>query len=236
MSIPGLDAWLKSVQGRYILDWEQATLDEFVADVFGFNALQLGLPPMDFLRSNRIPLRQKACQIAGADVLCNLDTLPFASNSIDLIVLPHVLEFSKDPHQILREVERILIPEGQLIVLGFNPLSMWGMKHRFSRSGQFPWNGRYLSLARLKDWLQLLGFELDGGTHGCYAPPLQQKKWLQRWHLIESAGERSWNFAGAVYALRAIKRVHGMRLIAPRWKKTPVSAKALRPVAQKERQ
>ncbi len=234
MSIPGFDSWLGSAQGRYVMDWEQDKLDEAVADIFGFNALQFGVPQYDLLRANRIPMRQKAGEFGAVDVLCSMTALPFASHSTDLIVLPHVLEFSADPHQILREVERILIPEGQVVIVGFNPLSLWGLKRQLDRSGDFPWNGRYLSLTRLADWLQLLGFEVDRGTLGCYAPPFVQQKWLHRWHFIESAGERWWNFSGGVYLLRAIKRVHGIRLITPDWRKKAVRAKALRTVTHKE--
>jgi len=234
MSIPGVDAWLNSAQGRYILEWEQDRLDAAVADIFGFNALQLGLPACDFLRANRIPLRQTAGDCGQTDVRCALTALPFAALSTDLVVLPHALEFSDDPHQILREVERILIPEGQIVILGFNPLSLWGLKQRFDRSGTFPWNGSYLSITRLKDWLKLLGFEVDRATQGRYAPPLSLQNNLQGWKLVESAGERWWHFSGGVYMLRAIKRVHGMHLITPEWRKKPVGAKALRPVAHKE--
>lgn len=234
MSIPGIDAWLASPQGRYVLGWEQHQIDHTVADIFGFNALQIGLPQCDLLRANRIPLRQTACQSGHADVRCELTALPFASHSTDLIVLPHVLEFAEDPHQILREVERILIPEGQLIVLGFNPWSLWGLKRQRHPADRFPWNGRYLSLPRLKDWLQLLGFEVDRGTLGCYAPPFEQVHWLRRWQPLENAGHRWWNFSGAVYMLRAVKRLHGMRLITPNWKKKTVGTKALRPIAQKQ--
>jgi len=234
MSIPGFDAWLDSAQGRYILDWEHRLLDDCVADIFGFNALQIGMPQRDLLRANRIPLRQHAGDAGAVDVLCELTALPFSSHSTDLVVLPHVLEFSNDPHQILREVERILIPEGQVVIVGFNPMSLWGIRRRIDRSGDFPWNGSYLTLTRLRDWLQLLGFEVDRGTLGCYAPPFEQQKWLQRWHFIESAGQRWWKFAGGVYVLRAIKRVHGMHLITPDWRKNSVRAKALRPIAHKE--
>lgn len=234
MSIPGLEAWLASAQGRYVLDWEQRHLDSAVSDVFGFNAVQLGLPQCDFLRANRIPLRQKLGDCGAVDLRCDLSALPLASNSIDLVVLPHVLEFSADPHQILREVERVLIPEGQVIIVGFNPFSLWGLQQRIKRNGEFPWNGNYLSLMRLNDWLKLLGFEVDRGMLGCYAPPCEQQKWLQRWHVIESAGERWWNFSGGVYLLRAIKRTHAMRLITPNWRKQPVRGKALRPVTHKE--
>ena len=234
MSIPGLDAWLASPQGRYILDWERARIDEAVADIFGFNALQLGLPQIDFLQANRITLRQRANEFGTADLLCNFTALPFSAASTDLVMLPHVLEFHHDPHQILREIERILIPEGQVIILGFNPLSLWGLKNRFKRQGDFPWNGNYISLLRLKDWLKLLGFELDHHLLGCFAPPYDQEKWLHRWDFMETAGGRWWGLPGAVYMVRAIKRVPGMRLIAPQWKNTKLRAKALRPMAQKE--
>jgi len=234
MSIPELERWLSTAQGRYVLDWEQARLDAAVTDIFGFNALQLGLPQIDFLRANRIPLRQHAGECGSVNVLCDLGALPFASNSIDLVALPHMLEFHPDPHQILREIERILIPEGQVIILGFNPISLWGLKNRVERGGEFPWHGNYISLLRLKDWLKLLGFEVDRAALGCFAPPCNQEKWLRRWHFMEAAGDRWWGFPGGVYMLRAIKRVHGMRLITPKWKTAAVPSKSLRPVAQKE--
>ena len=234
MSIPGLDHWLETAQGRYVCAWESANVDRAIADVFGFNALQLGLPQCDFLSSSRIPLRQKAGESGHVDTLCELAALPFASHSTDLVVLPHVLEFSGDAHQILREVERILIPEGHLIILGFNPISLWGLRNRFERSGSFPWQGSYLSLTRLKDWLQLLGFAIDRPVAGCHVPPCEQDAWLKRWQFMERGGGRWWGLPGGVYLLHAIKRTHAMRLITPKWRKAAVGSKALRPVAQKE--
>jgi SAM-dependent methyltransferase len=234
MSIPGLERWLQTAQGRYVLDWESRQIDSAVADIFGFNALQLGFTPCDFLRSNRIPLRQRIDQGGPADALCEFSALPFATQSIDLIILPHVLEFHPEPHQILREIERVLMPEGQLIILGFNPYSLWGWHKYRHGTAAFPWNGSYLSMPRLKDWLKLLNFEVDRGIHGCYAPPVEQEKWLHRWHFLENAGQRWWGFAGGVYLLRAVKRVHSMRLITPKWNQQSVGAKALRPIARKE--
>lgn len=234
MSIPGRDAWFASAQGRYVLDWEQAELDAAVADVFGYYALQIGAPGPDFLRTNRIPLRCTAGDGGRVDVLCAPEALPFATQSIDLVVLPHVLEFADDPHQILREVERVLIPEGQVIVVGFNPYSLWGLKRCRRRQGAFPWNGSYLSLPRLRDWLKLLGFDAERPRFGCYAPPCEQVHWLRRWRFLERAGARWWQFSGGIYILRAIKRTHAMRLIAPTWRRRSLRAKALRPIANKE--
>ena len=234
MSIPGLHAWLESPLGRHVLAWEQMRLDQAVADIFGFNALQIGMPQCDFLRANRIPLRLRTSCTALADVRCDPAALPFATQSIDLVVLPHALEFHPDPHQLLREIERILMPEGQLIILGFNPLSLWGLRKRLrSRQDTYPWNGDYLSILRLKDWLKLLGFEIDRGAFGCYIPPCSQQKWLHRLQFMEAAGDRWWGFAGGVYQLHAIKRIRGMRLIGPQWKHQRLAARALRPIAEK---
>jgi len=239
MSIPGLDDWLCSPQGDYVLAWERAAIDEAVADVFGYNALQLGMPQLDLLRENRIPFRQIAgTPSAGrmVDVNCDLRQLPFAANSIDLVVLPHVLEFYDEPHQILREVERVLIPEGQVVLAGFNPWSPWGLRRRLSpRENAFPWQGQYLSPTRAKDWLQLLGFEVERPRYGCHAPPCRSERWLQRWRWLEAVGARAWPIGGGVYLLRATKRVHSMRLVMPRWPLQGRPAKALAPLAQKRR-
>lgn len=214
--------------------WERARVDAMVVDVFGYNALQLGLPEIDLLGQNRIPLRQTAGESGNVDVLCDLRQIPFAANSVDLVVMPHVLEFHDDPHQILREAERVLIPEGQLIIVGFNPLSLWGLRRRLPNcSDNFPWNGNYISVQRLKDWLQLLGFDVDRGNFGCYAPPCEQAQWFERLQFMEMAGDRWWGFAGGVYLIRAVKRVHGMRLILPAWKQAQVPRKALTAVTQK---
>ncbi|MDR2365766.1 MAG: class I SAM-dependent methyltransferase [Zoogloeaceae bacterium] len=245
MSIPGLEAWQHTPQGRYVLDWETARLDVAVADVFGFNALQIGLPERDFLRANRMPLRQTLNDApdASGGVACAFTHLPIAAQSVDLVVLPHVLEFYPEPHQILREVERILRPEARLFILGFNPLSLWGMKRRLTSAAArqqqgFPWNAHYLSVARIKDWLKLLGFEVDRGAFGIYAPPCKSEQWLlKRWRFMELAGNRWWGFAGSVYMLRAVKRVAGMHLILPAWDRRSLAGKALiKPVAHKTRE
>ena len=234
MSIPGMVDWLETPQGRYVMAWEQPRIDAVVADLFGYNALQLGLPQYDLLAHNRIPLRQRAGESGPVDVLCDLRELPFAANSVDLVVLPHVLEFHDDPHQILREVERILIPDGQLVITGFNPISLWGLRrHIPRRSDEFPMQGNYVSVLRLKDWLQLLSFEVERGNFGCYAPPARREKWIKRWHFMEAAGDRWWSFAGGVYLLRAVKRVRGMRIILPPWNKAKVTQKAFSAVTQR---
>ena len=201
-------------------NWEQRCLEQLTVDIFGFNALQIGLPQIDALKGNRMPNKWLADVHGGPQVAVvhDLAEMPFASQSLDLIVLPHVLEFSIEPHQVLREVERVLIPEGRLIICGFNPASLWGIRHisgRLSGAPFLPLDGELISVPRLKDWLKLLNLEVSEGHFGCYAPPCRTDVWLRRFGMIERAGERWWPFLGAVYMVQAIKRVTAMRLIGP---------------------
>ena len=216
------------------MQWEMFKHDMLLTDIFGFNAVQIGLPEHDYLHGNRMPFRFRCAPRAAVETIADFHHLPFASNSLDLVVLPHVLEFDADPHRILREVERVLVPEGQVVVTGFNPFSLWGLKRRIrQRSSDAPWNGRYISVLRLKDWFALLGFETRAGAFGCYAPPLRQEKWLRRFNFMELAGDRWWPFAGAVYVIQGIKRQHGMLLLAAPWHDRKIKAKALATVTRR---
>ena len=210
-------AWLDTPLGRYLLEREQAYFDHAVADIFGYNAFQLGLPEIDLLRASRIPLRCRAGPNGPVDLRADFRDLAIATNSTDLVLLPHVLEFAEHPHQILREVARVLMPEAQVVISGFNPFSLWGWRRLFHKREDFPWSGRFIRLMRVKDWLALLGFEIIGGQMACYAPPSRQEKWLERFSFMEAAGDRWWPIAGGVYFLQAVKRVRGVRLIMPKW-------------------
>lgn len=234
MSILRFEEWLQTPQGRYLLDWEQDGLDRLVADVFGYHAVQLGLPGFELLRANRMP-RRINCGPQGRDLRCSEYELPFATGSLDLVLLPHVLEFSAHPHRVLREVERVLVPEGSVVISGFNPLSLWGLRRLLARRGaEAPWSGHYRSAMRIRDWLILLGFEIQESRFGCYAPPLRTPQWLERWHCADRAGSRWWPVLGAGYLLHGVKRVQGMRLITPHWRGRKAAAKRLSPVAQRD--
>jgi SAM-dependent methyltransferase len=210
-------AWLQTPLGQYLLERERGYIDKTVADIFGYNALQIGLPQLDLLRANRMPMRVSVDRGADAGLRADAAELPLAGASVDLVLLPHVLDFSEHPHQILREVERVLVPDGHLVITCFNPMSLWGLRRWASEREAYPWNGRFIHLMRLKDWLALLGFEMAGGGMGCYAPPCATQRWLDRFAFMESAGDRWWPFSGAVMFLHAIKRVRGMHVITPQW-------------------
>ena len=234
-----LNDWFATSQGQYLLAREQAFFDQAVVDIFGFNALQLGLPEHDFMRNSRMPLHVMAGKEAGVQVRLEADELPFECGSLDLVLLPHVLEFNAHPHQVLREVERVLMPEGHLIISGFNPRSLWGIRRAIGSQMGYPWCGNFIALTRLKDWLALLGFEVVAGRFACYAPPLTNPGLLNRFRFMEPAGDRWWAVCGGAYCLQAIKRVPGMRLIKPKWneglvgKLLPAAPKLNREVSQR---
>lgn len=250
-SIIALDSWLRTPAGVYVREWEQACLDNLTADIFGYNALQIGMPQIDALAANRMPYQWLAdtrvrppggAAASGARplaVMLDYAELPFASQSIDLVVLPHVLEFSADPHQVLREVERVLIPEGQLIICGFNPASLWGARQalgRLSGSAFLPRAGEFISMPRMKDWLKLLNMGANQSYFGCYAPACRTEKWLKRYAFMDNAGARWWPYLGGVYIIQAVKRVKGMHLIGPAWTRNTATNPAVVPATNKRRE
>lgn len=240
--------WFDTPAGCYLQQQEQALFDTAVVDLFGFNALQMGCLQMDLLRNSRIAHHYKAADEAGlssqADLQCCDDFLPFADSSVDLLLLPHRLEFSERPHQTLREAERVIMAEGHLLISGFNPFSLWGMtlaikrifSHRSSPKN-FPWNGRFISLARLKDWLTLLGFEVISVEICCHIPPFQQLEWQRRFRCLDNIGTRWMTFMGGVYFIVAKKRVVGVTPLKPNWKKPSLQSSLVpRPTQRKPTQ
>ena len=229
-------------------------MDQAIVDVFGYHALQIGFPALDGLRASRIqhrwfahseasPIdeRPSACfeQTQGAILWLDSTSLPLASQSLDLVVLPHALEQSHDPHATLREVERVLVPEGKLVITGLNPWSFWGWRQKRSLIWQrlgwgqayVPGHVQWLSAGRVGDWLQLLGFDVQFSRLGCYRPALDSQRWLERWRWLDSAGDRWWPYFGAVYCLVAVKRVRGMRWVKPLWRRSSIRGRRVVPSA-----
>jgi SAM-dependent methyltransferase len=230
--IIGLHDWFQTAAGQYLLQWERAQLDKAVVDVFGYHALQLGLPEVAGLQANRIPHQWLAVAHAGeaapnTAIVTDFAALPFPEGSLDLLVLPHTLEFSFDPHATLREVERVLVPEGRVVICGLNPTSLWGWKQRrehvYQRMGMgnlyLPDGGDFIGYWRLRDWLRLLSFEVESGSFGCYRPAVRSAAWLERMAWMDAIGSRYWPILGAAYCITAVKRVRGMRVLGPAWKR-----------------
>ena len=268
VQIIGLQDFFQTPQGRYLKGWEQQQFDRVVADMFGFHALQLGLPDIDALQANRMPHRWCVSNVGsapsgcppplgnahhlstvrapgqshgdgptGVDLVCDFAALPFPANSLDLVVLPHALELDADPHATLREVERVLVPEGRVVICGVNPASLWGLRqrraHLYRRFGTgqlfLPKEGEFIGYWRLRDWLRLLSFEVESGRFGCYRPAVLSEPMLERFAWMDRAGPRWWPIFGALYFIVAVKRVRGMRLLPRAWK-TPAT-RAVAPVS-----
>ena len=245
--------WFDSPPGRYLLEWEQSRFDAAVADVFGYHSLQLGMPMLDGLRANRMPHRwlalggsedttaDAAVKEGEVHLRAHAVALPFPDNSLDLLVLPHTLELSHDPHTALREAARVLVPEGRVILSGLNPASLWGMRQQRARLAQrfgggslyLPDVGEFIAPWRLRDWVQLLNFEVDEIDFGCYSPAVRSAQWLQRWRWMDRVGERCWPIFGAAYFVVAIKRVHGVRLLEPAWRTAGARAAGTVPIANR---
>lgn len=235
---------METPPGRYLLKWERQQCERSVADVFGYHALQIGLPGLDALQANRMPHRWTAWPAgspvpAQASLVTDVTALPFGAATLDLVVLSHTLELSGDPHATLREVERVLVPEGRVVICGLNPTSLWGLRQRRGRLyrrlgwGELFWPdpGEFIGYWRLRDWLRLLSFEVESGRFGCYRPAVASPQWLDRMAWMDRAGARWWPILGAAYCLVAVKRVRGMRLLEAGWKQLRPRAAAPVPVA-----
>ncbi len=226
-----LDAWYASPVGRELAAVEDALLAEVLGNLFGYHLLQVGTPARrERLEHSRVS-RRLLLDIgsdAGHDgapgrFRGEAPALPVRGDSLDVIVLPHVLEFTAHPHQVLREVDRTLVPEGHVVILGFNPVSLWQLwRWTLGWRGHPPWCGRFYSAARVRDWLALLGFEVTGLRHYFWRPPIQQSGILQRLGILDRLGRRWWPILGAGYVLVARKRVSTLTPIRPRWRPSRV--------------
>jgi SAM-dependent methyltransferase len=217
--------WFESPLGARVLREESALARLALEDVFGFELLQLGAwgPGSHMLPGARTQHTTLLAQDLGAGVtLCAaLDSLPFAADSIDAILLPHTLELVEDPYAVLREAERVLCAEGCLLICGFNPLSGWGARRFFAqhlRGSAFPpRTRRMLAERRLRDWMALLDFEV-AGVYGYLAPlPMAGRRRLAA---DGTCGEGEFKPRAALtaggYLLKARKRVQTLTLVRPK--------------------
>jgi SAM-dependent methyltransferase len=215
--------WFNSGLGQALQAHEANALRVVLPTLYGTVAMQLGrLGSLDLLDSCNAPSRIVLDLDARAQNIgvCALpEELPFENKSADVALLPHTLDFCADPHQVLRETARVLSPEGHVVILGFNPISLWGLRSLLTRKPkQAPWCGNFFRLARIKDWLLLLDFELTHGRMLFYRPPLLSERFMQRLHFLDSMGDRWWPLMAAVYLIVAKKRVMGMTPMPLEWK------------------
>lgn len=222
--------FLKTPAGRLAACWEREKAGALVEDCFGYRALQVGMPEIDFLERNRMALH--VCTGGASErgdlrafpkrsgVVAEADALPFASESFDLAVLPHALDLAggaERAKEVLREAVRVLIPEGRIVIMAFNPASLWGARQRaaaaFGGRAFLPSCTSMVTLFRLRDWCSLLSLEIDRGAFGAYEPPCRTERGMRRWHWFDRAGDRWWPACGGVMMISAVKRAEGVRLV-----------------------
>lgn len=234
-----LEDWYASIPGRHLLRAEQDLVAGLSSGLFGYHLLQLGSFGADLRYLDDCRVRTKHVLVVGpakpgVDLMAEPSALPIASDSVDVVLLPHTLDFSVDPQAVLREVERVLIPEGRLIVVGFNPLSLWGLWHLvLRRRGRLPWCGHFMSYPRVVDWLSLLGFDVERTDVCGFLPPLGNARMYRRLQRVETIGRRLWPMFAGVYALRAVKRVARLRPIPQHWRRPRmIGARAIEPTTR----
>jgi len=214
-----LEQWLRRPLGRRVYETELSLLED-LPGVFGFFALQLGYwgPERELLSDLKVLHRFRVCPGGPeAEVRARLDQLPFQSESVDAVILPHSLEFAEHPHRLLREVDRILVAGGHVLVLAFNPWGPWGLRRFLHRDrSEPPWSARLLGERRIRDWLSLLGYEIVQARRYFYRLPVGNRRLLERLEFMERAGPRIWPMMPGAYMLLARKRVCTLTPIRPR--------------------
>jgi len=217
-----LAEWFGSPSGVRLEGVEKAILRRFVEDLFGYYLVNIENYVDKSNHLDSCSIRNKfSLNVFPADENADLyalgEQLPLQSDSLDAVVLRHILDFAVDPQRVLREVERILIPEGRVLIVGFNPLSLWGVWRLFLRwRGRVPWCGHFLSYRRVADWLGLLGFDIEYTDVAAFAPPVPEK-WQRRLGFLERLGRRIWPMLAGVYVIRAVKRVSTVTPVGQRW-------------------
>lgn len=212
--------WLQSRLGQALLQLEVRVVEEAMDGIFGEQCLQLGMwgDKRTFLRF----MRTQRCSLIGETpdgdpcAVGEMHRLPIDSDSIDAVLLPHTLDFSDRPHAILREVDRVLRRDGRIVILGFKPGGLWGLRRFIPGAGLPPAADNLISDRRLKDWLQLLDMSIQATSRYFFRWPLSgskvrgSSKWEQR-------GQAWWPELSACYMLSAQKRVCPMTPVRPVW-------------------
>jgi len=216
--------WLQTPLGAALLQQEIRVVEEALDGVFGEQCLQLGSwgENRTFMRFTRT---QRCCLIAESSIgapcaVGQLHQLPVESDSIDAVLLPHTLDYSDRPHAILREVDRVLRRDGRVIILGFKPVGLWGLRRLIPGAGIPPGADHLISERRMKDWLQLLDMRIEGTSRYFFRWPLPGNKarGSNKW---ERRGQAWWPELAACYMLSAQKRVSTMTPVRPLWRRNP---------------
>lgn len=217
--------WLgKEYLGGCLLETERADMSRLLARHFGKHAVLIGVPAqLDLLHATTVPCHTLITPLAAHDKWSNFivegdwHDLPIATGSVDLVILPHALEFVNNPRQLLAEACRIVKPEGLLLICGFNPYSAWGLKRQLNKQKRMPWAANFMHANEIKKWLQLADFEMEAQSNLLFRPPLARPSWYEKMHLLERIGGMIAPSLGGVYILLARAKVVPLTPIKMRW-------------------
>ncbi len=217
--------WYESELGQAVLEQERKVLDQLLPSMFGYYLLQTGLGRPQQLTGSSTIGHKIFCGEAVyhdapmASIATRITDLAIQSESVDVALVHHSLDFDSNPHHTLREISRVVIPGGKLIVIGFNPWSVWGLM-RFFHPGttEIPWAGNFISPYRLSDWLSLLDYQVEGCESVFHGLPTTRRRWVNSFGWLDVMGKRWWPQFGAVYTLVATKRVATMTQVKPKRK------------------
>ncbi|MBT8131918.1 MAG: class I SAM-dependent methyltransferase, partial [Gammaproteobacteria bacterium] len=212
MSSQPRPSWLDGPLGQRLLAREAGEVERVLAKMFGLHCLQVGSwgAPDQFLQYAQTRSQSLLGETArpGIAAVSRASRLSIASDSVDVLLLPHTLELTSEPHQVLREADRVLLGEGHLVVIGFNPWSTWGLRHMLSRK-RFPADGlRMIPEKRIRDWLSLLGMEIRDSVHCVHLPPVNHEATQRHMSGLESRARKYWPHFSGVYVVVAQKRVY----------------------------
>ncbi len=218
--------WQATALADALREDEQNALNKILPHFFGYYLLQVSIAEEQFDLSASPIHRQfyvnddTTLPSQAIVVRALAGELPFQSNSIDVVLIPHVLEFISDPHVILREACRVVIPEGHIVILGFNPFSLWGLS-RFTkrRHTVVPWGGNFISSTTVQNWLTAYDFEIVRRENVFYRPAWYKPENLIRSQFLERLGKKYWPKCGASHILFAKKKVLASTLLKQKWKK-----------------
>jgi len=232
-----MTAWWESPLGKALLANETDLLEPTLARIFGYHFLQLGVSEHSMLGAS--PIGHKLQFMPGFDAaktlpVANNEALPLQSDSVDAVLIHHALDYSPDSHRLLREAARVLMPGGKLLIIGFNPLSSWGVRKLCRWRNTRPWDARYIASSRVQDWLKLLDFSVAKVEHCAYLLPFKHSRFVNAAPRFEAFGQRFHAPLGAVYVIAACKQVMPVTPILPRWPKLPRPV-LVRPVGETAR-
>ncbi len=226
MDESSISEWLASAAGNALLQFETRVLQEALSDIVGFEMLQVGRWGDDarlasYARTQRQWLVAPDAQGPGT-VRASYDALPIATGAVEGVLLPHTLEYAPNPHELLREVERVLMGEGRVAICGFAPLGPWGLRHKVSRGRFLPYASRLLGDGRIRDWLRLLGFEIELSQRFLFVTPWRGRRRGDPDGWLERRGPELFAPLAGAYVLKARKRVRALTPIRPAWQRVPL--------------